>query len=139
MTCKKIILCLVLCCSHNVNAESLRCEGVTLSLNDQSARANISIVEGIASDAEIDEALQMHGNLALIEKSNQTGASNTVDDLRTALRSAREGADAIRALLSQPPTAFFQRYRSLCHANKGLLCFSPTTDSIIEQAAGLLR
>jgi len=50
-----------------------------------------------------------------------------------------QGADAIRALLSQAPTAFFQQYQSLCHANKDLLCFSPTTDSIIEHAAGLLR
>lgn len=50
-----------------------------------------------------------------------------------------QGAGAIRALLSQPPTAFFQQYQSLCHANKDLLCFSPTTDSIIEHAAGLLR
>ncbi len=76
MTCKKTILCLVLCCGHTVNATSLQCESVTIALIDQSARANISIVEGLASDAEIEEALQMPGNLALVQKSNQTGASN---------------------------------------------------------------
>ena len=83
--------CLSLCCSLSSNAASLQCEGVTLSLIDQSARANLKILEGGATDAEIEEAVQMPGNLALVEKSNQSGASNTVDDLRFALRAARDG------------------------------------------------
>lgn len=83
--------CLSLFCSLSLNAASLQCEGVTLSLNDQSARANLKILEGNASEAEIDAALQMPGNLALVKKSNQTGASNTTDDLRSALRNAKDG------------------------------------------------
>jgi hypothetical protein len=69
----------------------LQCEEVTLALIDQSARANIEILEGRATDTEIEEAVQMPGNLALVEKSNQTGASNTVEDLRVALLAARDG------------------------------------------------
>ena len=89
---KPWLLAACLYSSLPANATSLQCEGVTLSLIDQSARANISIIEGLASDTEIDAALRLPGNLALVEKSNQTGAANTVGDLRTALRAARDGA-----------------------------------------------
>ena len=49
-----------------------------------------------------------------------------------------KGAQVIRDLLSQSPTVFYQRYQSLCHANEELLCFSPTTESIIKHAADLV-
>ena len=83
--------CLILCNSAFPSAASLRCNGVTLSLTDQSARANLRIIDGRVSDAEFDRALRLPGNLALVEKSNQTGALNTIDDLRFALSTAREG------------------------------------------------
>ena len=83
--------CLGLCCSLTLHAASLQCKGVTLSLIDQSARANLNILEGGVTDTEIEEALQMPGNLALVKKSNQTGASNTIDDLRSAFIMARDG------------------------------------------------
>lgn len=102
-----------LLCSLSLHAASLNCEGVTLSLIDLSARANIEILEGRASDADIEAALQMPGNLALVQKSNQNGSSNTIEDLRIALKkSSRWWHAGTGSVWNRTPSKGYRRRES---------------------------
>ena len=84
----------ILCMAYITSTASyaaMQCEGVTLTLEDESARAFLAIVDGQGDKKTIDAALNLHGASVLVRKTKELGYDKSLDDLRRDLRTIQSG------------------------------------------------